>query len=402
MRVLRVHNRYQERGGEDVCFDAEVDLLRSFGEDVRTLVVTNDEIPTERSLRTSATLAASTVWSRSGQQRIVEAIDEHDPEVVHFDNTFPLLSPAAYTACHRRGIPVVQTLHNYRTLCPSATFYRDDQPCEDCLGKTIPLPGIVHSCYRDSRAQTAAVAAMITMHNLRRTWSRDVDRYITMTRFGRDKFIEGGFPKDKITVKPHFVQPTLVSLETHREGLLFVGRLTPNKGIPMLVSAWKKNPSHPLTIAGTGPLASEVEHAAARHPNLHYVGSVPSHDVQKLMRKASLLVVPSQWYETFGLVAIESFAQGTPVLAPNHGAIGELVSPGLTGLHFTPGDTADLSERISWALDHPAELREMGAAAHREYEQKYTPERNYHMLMDIYREVIEASLQRTSRDRAHA
>jgi glycosyltransferase involved in cell wall biosynthesis len=387
MRILRVHNRYQDRGGEDHTFESEVDLLREYGHEVETLIVSNDAIPEKRSPLMSARLAASTVWSRSGQRHVEDAIVRFSPDVVHFNNTFPLVSPAAYTACKRHSVPVVQHLHNYRPLCPNALFYRDGRPCEDCLGKIIPLPGIVHACYRDSRSQTAAVAAMITAHKIRRTWSRDVDKFIAMTHFERDKFIEGGFPADRITVKPHFVTAAPLAPDTHRNGFLYVGRLTPDKGILTLLEAWHDVDGMPLTIAGSGPLASEVAAAADRNPNLSYVGPKSTNDIYALMHHASLLVVSSQWYETFGRVVVEAFAQGTPVLAANIGAIGELVSPGKTGLHFEPGNVASLSKALRWAAQHPDEIRQMGIAARDEYKRVYTPERNYEMLMHIYEEV---------------
>lgn len=392
MRILRVHNRYQERGGEDVCFDAEVELLRDFGEDVSTLIVTNDDIPDKRSPLESIKLAASTVWSRFGYERVDAAIREHRPDVVHFDNTFPLLSPAAYTACRKHGVPVVQTLHNYRLLCPNAVLYRDGHTCEECLGKVAPIPAIKHACYRDSRAQTGAVAAMITAHRMRGTWSRDVDRYITMTAFERNKFIQGGFPADRIVIKPHFVRsgpPPPANAE--RSGLLYVGRLTEPKGLLTLIKAWQKVPAIRLTIVGDGPMTEETEAAARQYPLLDYVGRKSSDEILELMARAEMLVAPTQMYETFGRVAIEAFAQSTPVLAVNDGAIGEVVTDGVTGLHFRPGNVDDLSQRIRWAITHGAELREMGRNAREEYERRYTPETNYSELMDIYREVTNSS-----------
>lgn len=394
MRILRIHNRYQERGGEDVCFDAEVELLCDFGEDVRTLIVTNDEIPDNRSFIDSAKLAASTVWSKTGQHRVTEAIREHQPDVVHFDNTFPLLSPAAYVACRREHVPVVQTLHNYRLLCPNASFYRDERPCEDCLGKPVPLPGIIHACYRNSRKESAAVAAMITAHRVRGTWTRDVDRYITMTEFERAKFIEGGFPADKFVIKPHFVESTGAPAQQERSGLLYVGRLTEAKGLLTLIKAWQRMPAISLTIVGDGPLTKETQEAADAHPLLNYVGRKSSDEILDLMSRAEMLVAPTQMYETFGRVAIEAFAQGTPVLAVDSGAIGEVVTDGVTGLHFKSGDIDDLAQRIQWAVTHSAELRQMGENAREEYERRYTPETNYHMLMDIYQQAIEAASHR--------
>jgi glycosyltransferase involved in cell wall biosynthesis len=386
MRILRIHNRYQERGGEDVCFDAEVRLLQNAGDEVRTLVVSNDAIPTQRSLMEAAKLARSTVWSRSGEQLIAEAIREFVPDVAHFDNTFPLLSPSAYHACLRMGVPVVQTLHNYRPLCPNVMFFRDNHTCEDCLGKAVPLPGIIHKCYRDSRSQTAAVAAMITVHRLRGTWTHDVDRYITMTEFERSKFIEGGFPPDRIVIKPHFVDVPRFPTTSHRSGFLVVGRLTSPKGIPTLITAWAQIQGARLIIVGDGPMSGDVQEIAARNPSIEYLGRKSSEDILRLMSGVEALIAPTQMYETFGRVAIEAFAQGTPVIASSIGATGEVVTHGKTGLHFSPGDGADLARKIRWALNHPSEMRQMGERARAEYMETFTPSANYQRLMEIYDE----------------
>lgn len=394
MNVLRVHNRYLGRGGEDVSFESDVQLLRDHGVDVRTLVVSNDAIPDERSAITSAKLAIGTIWSLSGLRAVEREILDFRPDVAHFDNTFPLISPSAYTACRRHGVPVVQTLHNYRPLCPNVLFYNDGRVCEECMGHLFQYPAVIHGCYRGSRAQTAVVTAMNAVHRLRGTWQRDVDRYIVMTRFERDKFIAGGFPADKIVVKPHFVYAEPVDPGQPRSGLLYVGRLTREKGIPMLLDAWASGAAMPITIAGDGPLAEEVRAAAERFPELRYLGQQPYAEVLARMRRASLLIVTSEWYETFGRVVIESFAGGTPVLAAKIGAIGELVTPGITGLHFEPGNAEDLAAKIRWAAEHPDEMRRMGENARREYDEKYTPERNYTMLMDIYERVIAESAGR--------
>jgi glycosyltransferase involved in cell wall biosynthesis len=229
---------------------------------------------------------------------------------------------------------------------------------------------------------------MNTAHHLRGTWAHDVDRFIVMTRFERDKFVEGGFPADKISVKPHFVYDTSIPHDESPHGLLYVGRLTPDKGIPMLLEAWSGVDSIPLTIAGEGPLAEDIKRMASEHPNLHYVGQESNWEVHELMRRSSIVVITSEWYETFCRVVVEAFAESTPVLASNIGALGELVTAGVTGLHFEPGNAQDLAKKIQWAADHPIELRGMGENGRREYEETYTPERNYTLLMNIYDDAV--------------
>lgn len=389
MRILRVHNRYQERGGEDVSYDTECQLLRSNGEDVYSLLFSNDDIAEHRSHRDSLKLALSTVWSRSGKDTIASAIEHFHPNVVHFDNTFPLISPSAYSACKAAKVPVVQSLRNYRLLCPTATFFRDGHVCEDCMGKPLPLPGVIHSCYRESRAQSTVVASMITFHRLRRTWHTDVDRFVALTAFARDKYVEGGLPEDRIVVKPNSVHVPQLQSKQYAEGFLFVGRLTVEKGVNTLLSSWSGVRDLQLTLIGDGPLRSSVDEFASKHSRVNVKGRLGPDETYAHMRAAQTLIFPSEWYETFGRVAIESFAQQTPVIAANIGAVAEVVRNGVTGILFEPGNADDLAAKVRWAADHPAEMRQMGENARVEYQLKYTPERNYEMLMDVYQQAID-------------
>src|SRR4051794_39402509 len=222
--ILLVHNAYQQAGGEDAVLAAEAGLLEAQGHTVSTFVANNREIRRLSSLQ-NVRVAAETIWSRRSEREIRRRIAALKPVVAHFHNTFPLISPSAYYACQRAGVPVVQTVHNFRFLCPNAVFYRDDRPCTDCLGKTPPWPGVVHACYRDSRVTTGVVATMLTVHRLAGTWDRQVDQYIALTEFMRGKLIEGGFRADQIAVKPNFVSPD-PGVGGHRgRYALFVGRL---------------------------------------------------------------------------------------------------------------------------------------------------------------------------------
>jgi len=282
-------------------------------------------------------------------------------------------------------VPVVQTLHNYRLLCPVALFFRDGRVCEDCMGKAVPWPGVVHRCYRGSRAASGVIAAMLTTHRALGTWTKMVDVYVALTEFAQDKFIEGGLPAEKIVVKPNFVAEDPGPGGGSDGYALFVGRLSPEKGIETMLAAWDRlRTGVPLKIVGDGPLRDRVIRAASRQPNVEWLGYKTVAEVHALMKRAGVLVFPSEWYETFGRVAVEAFAAGTPVIAANIGAVGELVEHGRTGLHFRPGDPEDLATRVGWALSHPAELGRMREEARAEYEAKYTAERNYRALMEIY------------------
>lgn len=389
MHILRVHNRYQQRGGEEAVFESEVSLLREHGDIVRTIEVTNDIIDESPSPFTSATLALTTIWSKSGRRLVTAAVSEFGPDIVHFDNTFPLISPGAYGAARRHGAAVVQTLHNYRLVCPSAILFRDGSVCEDCLGK-MPLPGVVHACYRQSRTQSAAVASMLTAHRLRRTWTRDVDRYIAPTEFAKQKLLSAGLPGVSVSVKPHFVdRPLLSNPSANRDGMLFVGRLSREKGIDTLLDAVPHLDFNvDIKVVGDGPMMVNVVTSASANPMVKALGVFLRTNVQHLMASAVALIVPSNCYETFGLTIVEAFACGTPVIASRLGAMAEIVDDGRTGLLFDPGNVQDLAAKMRWAHDHPGDMMVMGNNARQEYDLKYTPDRNYALLMDIYEQAI--------------
>ena len=354
MKILAVHNRYQRPGGEDQVFVDETALLEARGHRVVRCEVHNDQVEHMNRL----TLAKDTVWNTSAYRELGALIRRERPDVAHFHNTLPLVSPAGYYAARAEGVPVVQTLHNYRLLCPVSLFFRDGRVCEDCMGKTVPWPGVVHGCYRGSRAASGVIATMLTVHRALRTWTEMVDVYVALTEFARNKFVEGGLPAGKIVVKPNFVAPDPGPGQGGGGYALFVGRLAPEKGTGTMLDAWDRlGTGFPLKIVGDGPLKDRVAGAAAGRSNVELLGHRPVADVHALMREADMLIFPSEWYETFGRVAAEAFAAGTPVVAADIGAVAELVEHGRTGLKFRPGDPEDLAAQVEWALSHPAELR---------------------------------------------
>ncbi|BDA72011.1 probable glycosyl transferase [Rivularia sp. IAM M-261] len=384
MRILSIHNCYQIRGGEDESRQAEERLLREMGHEVEVYEEHNDRIATMNSIH----VASRTIWSQEAYQTVKQQLNKHTHDLIHVQNFFPLISPSIYYAAKAQGVPVVQTLRNYRLLCPNGLFFRDGQVCEDCVGKFVPLPGVVHGCYRESQVASAAVATMLTLHRTLRTWDNMVDIYIALTEFARQKFIQGGFSASKIVVKPNFVHPDPGSGSGSGGYALFVGRLSVEKGLDTLLAAWEHLGGHiPLKIIGEGPLAAEVESATKRLPQVEWLGRRPMKEVYTLMGEAMFLIFPSKWYETFGRVAVEAFAKGTPVIAADIGAIAELVDSGRTGLLFPPGDSEKLAAQVEWAVSHPTELAQMRQEARAEYETKYTAEKNYQRLMEIYTQV---------------
>lgn len=386
MKILLVHEFYQSPGGEDEVFDREKKLLLAAGHEVIEYVRHNSEIEDYGWWRT-ATLAARTVWAWDSYAAIRQLLQERRPDVAHFHNTFPLISPAAYYACRREGVPVVQSLHNPRLFCPAATCHRNSTVCQRCLGKMFPWPSIVHGCYRRSRLQTTAVAAMIGVHKIAKSWACVVNRYIVFTEFYRQKFVEAGLPADKIVVKPHFVEEPGVRHRT-RDYALFIGRLAPEKGVLTLLAAWRSLGAIPLKIRGEGPLAASVREAS-RTSAVQLIGRLNRSVLTHLLRGARFLVWPSEGhYETFGCVAAEAFACGIPVIASASGAMEEMVTNGHVGLTFRPGDPGDLAAKVTWACTHQKEMETMGRQARREYEAKYAAERNYRMLIHVYEQAI--------------
>lgn len=397
-RLLLVHNYYQQRGGEDESFAAESELLRARGHSVVSYTVHNDEIEGMSRLK----LARDTLWNKKTYREVRALIRAERPEVVHCNNIFPLVSPSVYYAARAEGVPVVQNLRNYRMYCLNGLFFRDGKVCEECLGGAFPWRGIARSCYRQSKSASCAVAGLLAGHRAIGTWTKMVDLYVCLTQFARGKFIEAGLPADMLACKPNFL-PEKPELGDGRGGFaLFVGRLSPEKGLGTLLGAWERlDGALPLKIVGDGPDEAMVAAAAARIPGVEWLGRKPLAEVEQLMADARMLVFPSTWYETFGRVGMEAFAKGTPVIAANIGAIAELVDHQENGLLFRPGDVDDLTTQIRWALDHPDEFAAMRGRARATFEARYTADRNYELLMEIYDRAKRRAGVRIRRHRLH-
>jgi glycosyltransferase involved in cell wall biosynthesis len=380
MKVIVAHNFYQQAGGEDGVFAAEVDLLRRFGHEVETFTLRNDAVDGMGKLKA----LAATVWNRQSYRSLRKLAARFKPEVVHFHNTFPLMSPAAYKAARDEGAAVVQTIHNFRLICPNALLFRDGAPCEKCVGRSFALPGVIHKCYRGSRQATAAVAGMAAVHRALGTWNRLVDAYIATSPSAKAKLIQGGLPADKILLKPHFVDPDPGTGRGAGGYATFVGRLSYEKGLETVLEAWKLLGENApvLKIIGDGPLAPLVSEAAARQSNIRALGRKTLAEVYDLIGDAQFHVFPSRCYETFGRVVTEAFAKGTPVIASNHGSMADLIDHGRTGLVFTPGNAADLAEKARQMLAGSATA--MRAEARAEFESHFTGQRNYDQMMEIY------------------
>lgn len=395
MKVLMVHNRYQQRGGEDAVVEAETHLLATNGIEVRPFDADNDSI--HGPLSKIQVSAGQFGLPTQVKARFRQALSDFHPDIVHVHNWFPTLSPAVFHICRRAHIPVVHTLHNYRLLCAGATLFRDGRACEDCIGTTLRAPGIAHGCYRQSRIGTAVATAGMLANWWMGTWHQSVDCFIALSDFARHKFIEGGLPADNIVVKPNFVDPDPGARAGAGGYLLYAGRLTEEKGLRVLLQCWRSAPDLPmLKIAGTGPLQEEVRHAASSLPNVECLGSRSAADVLELMGNATALLCPSLWYEGMPRVVIESLAVGTPIVASRIGCYPEMIVDGETGALFQTGDAAELRGRIR-TLSRGAEFHGMRDKARRCFESNYTGERNLSLILHIYRSVLLAGRTADSR-----
>ena len=386
MKIVVVHNAYQRRGGEDCVYETERDLLRAYGHDVVEYLRSNQEIE-QYSCLDRAMLGPRTVWSAASRRHFSELLQRVKPDLVHVHNTFVVISPSIYSACREQGVPVVQTLHNYRLLCPAGVSFRDGKVCHDCNANLAY--GVIRGCYRNSRSSTAAVAAMLAWHRLAGTYSTQIDRYIALTEFARGRFLKAGLQPDKVAVKPNCVHPDPGERSTDGNYVLFMGRLEREKGVGTLLAAWRKlGRDIPLFVAGTGTLKREVHEALDDVPGTKCLGQVGSSELFKVMKGARFVVLPSLCYENFPVTAVEAYACGVPIVASELGAMKEVVVHGRTGLLFRPGDADDLAAKVSFAWENRGYMAELGRLARQEYESKYTGERNYAALLGIYRSVL--------------
>lgn len=397
MRIAFCHNYYQQPGGEDQVFRDESELMESRGHEVWRYERHNDEI--EHLSRMAA--ARKTFWNREVYQELSRKFRAFRPDVVHFTNTFPLLSPAAYRAAAEAGAAVIQSLHNFRLICPGSLLLRDGKPCEKCVGRTLAWPAIRYRCYRDSLAATAVTAGMNAWHRSRGTWTRYVSRFIALTEFAKNRFVAGGLAAEHLRVKPNLVQPSGDSppnppADNSEPRALFVGRLSEEKGIEVLLESWRRIAGTcRLDIVGDGPWREQAQRLASALPGTRCHGRLDGPAVRRMMWESDVVIVPSLAYETFGLVVVEAFSTGTPVIVSNHGSLAELVEPGQTGLHFEAGNPLDLATQVQKILADSQTRKRMGEQALVEYHRRYTPDRNYDLLMEIYLEAMRETHRRS-------
>jgi glycosyltransferase involved in cell wall biosynthesis len=381
MRVAIFHNRYIYRGGEDAVVDLEAELLRKAGHEVQLFIVDNrDEIAGSTLKALRAGLRAR--WNPSVYDRVTAFLTQRPADVGHVHNFFPLLSPAVHAAIGDLRIPVVQTLHNYRLLCANGMFLRRERPCEDCVERG-PWNAVRHGCYRGSRLQTAVWAEQTALHRRLGTWLRRVDLFTTPSEFARRKLLAAGLPPDRVVVKPNPAadpgKPTFGG-----RGAVFAGRICREKGVHLLLEAWRSQAGHPLTIVGTGPAEVELRRRAADIPGVRFLGQLDRDGVYAALRGASFAVVPSIWYENSPVAVAEAMACGRATVAAHPTALGEFVEHGRTGLLFESGDVVGLADACRSLLADPARAEAMGREARAYYEDRLTLEASLARLVALY------------------
>jgi glycosyltransferase involved in cell wall biosynthesis len=387
VRVAILHNRYAQRGGEDSAVEAEAELLRKAGCEVALLTVESAPLVRSRAARLHAALRAR--WNPETVERIARFLAEHPADVAHVHNFFPLLSPSAHAALRALGLPVVQTLHNYRLVCANGVFLREGRPCEECAVRG-PWRAVRYGCLRGSRLATAVWAEATAAHRRRGTWRDCVDRFVAPSEFAKRKLAAAGLPAERIVVKPNPVPDPGAPAPPGR-GAVYVGRLSSEKGVALLVDAWRSLPgAPPLAIAGDGPEAPRLRARAHGIPGVRFLGEIPRERVPELLASAAFAVAPSLCYETFGLAVAEAMAAGRAVVASDAGALAELVEPGATGLLFRSGDAASLADACRRLLDDAGLTAAFGREARARFEDELAPERSTERLLRLYAEVAAA------------
>ncbi|MEA1989592.1 MAG: glycosyltransferase family 4 protein [Pseudomonadota bacterium] len=380
LKVLILHNKYKIPGGEDAVVTHESSLLEQMGHLVKISYFDNDDIS---GLKQKISTGLNAVYSGKAKDQIHSIINEFKPDVIHVHNTFPKISPSIFYLADELNIPIVQTVHNYRLICPGALLLRDEKVCEDCVNSKFAFKGIVHKCYRESATESAVVATVNFIHNILSTWQNRISRFIVLSDFAKQK-LKGSVLKlndEHFSVKPNFVEDKGFNHQRDNS-FLFVGRLSTEKGIDVLLEAFTKT-TLAITIIGGGPFEEQVVEYADQYPNIEYLGFQPQEVVRERMQMCKALVFPSIWYEGMPMTILEAFSTGCPVIASKLGAMEELIEDHSNGLHFRVGDSSDLLAKLDLITSA------MSVNARNTYLDKYTPEQNYQQLISIYQQVID-------------
>ena len=385
MKILQIHNSYIFKGGEDTVVEQERNLLVENGHEVFQLKKKNKEEIIN--LIDKLKVAKNLSYSYAAKNIVYNEIKKINPEIAHIHNTFPLWSASVFDACIENNIPIVLTLHNYRTICANGLFFRKKKVCEQCLNRS-PYHSVLYGCYQNSRIKSLPVAKMIDDNQKKNTWSKKINRFIALTNFAKKKFIQANFPEEKIRVKPNFSSTQILSDTTNnalKKNCIYVGRLSEEKGITTLLKAWEKI-NFPLKVFGDGPLNHRLN---KNQPNINFIGDQPRNIVIEEMKLSKFLIFPTEYYEGFPMTILEAFESGLPVLASNIGSVSEIIKDKYNGVLFETGNIHDLRTKINWLLSNSNECQKIANNALKECAIKYSKEENYKTLIKIYEEAID-------------
>ena len=385
MKILQIHNSYIFKGGEDTVVEQERNLLVENGHEVFQLKKKNEEeiINFIDKLKVAKNLS----YSHPAKNIVYNEIKKINPKIAHIHNTFPLWSTSVFDACIENNIPIVLTLHNYRTICANGLFFRKKKVCEKCLNRS-PYHSVLYGCYQNSHIKSLPVAKMIDDNQKKNTWSKKINRFIVLTNFAKKKFLQANFPEEKIRVKPNFILPNVVKKETNKnlkKKCLYVGRLSQEKGIITLLKAWEEI-NFGLKVFGDGQLYHQIN---KRQSNVDFFGNKPKNEIIEEMQSAKFLVYPTECYENFPLAILEAFESGLLVLASKIGSVSEIIKDKYNGILFIPGNIIDLRNKINWILSNPKECKRIVENASKDFLTKYSKKENYKTLIKIYEEAID-------------
>lgn len=392
MKILFIHDFYQRFGGEDAVAQSELRLLQEHGEDVVPYTRHNDEIKDYR-LWQKLTLPAEVIHSRRTRDDLSDLVQKHRPDVAYVHNFFPLISPSVYGSLRSLNVPCVQVVHDFRMMCTNGVFYTHGHVCELCKHGNF-LHAVRNRCYRESYVASAVAAAAIGFHRLAGVLDK-IDGHICLTEFTRQKLLEIGVASERLFLKPNFIDASQVLPSAGGGGyVLFLGRLSKEKGLWTLIRAFEKLPHLPLKIVGTGELEDDLRDYVVQKKldHIELLGFKTGQEKWDLLLGSLFVVIPSEWFETFCLVALEAYAAGKAVLASRIGSLPYVVEEAVTGRLFEAGNANDLAERATEMTNRSDELQLMGRRGRQLVETKYSPEQNYRRLMDIFSSIAPARM----------
>lgn len=383
MRILFIHNKYRQYGGEDVAVELETSLLKQRGHEVQLLLFSNDE--TAGALRSGI----NAIYNRAAAKKVQEVIQQFKPQIIHVHNWFFAASPSIFFAARKEGVPVIMTIHNYRFICANALLLRNEQPCELCVKKTWPADGIRYKCYRNSASQSAMVTTVTSIHKTMGTWQKKVDNYIVLTPFAKSRLVGSSFKVDaeKLIIKPNFIPDPGQGNQAREDFFLFAGRLSIDKGVHVLAKAFSQT-TLKLVIAGDGPEKDMLQQLYASASNITFAGKRNRSELLDMMKRCKAVIFPSLWYEGLPFVILEALATGTPVIASRLGNMAELITHGVNGFHFTPGNATELQNAVETMDKGGPQVEQLYGNARQTYLEQYHPDIHYKSILSIYETTI--------------